>query len=189
MITMLLGNYSIPGYGLIVTGELSLPADDLSGQGSSSLTAEKGFKPQRLKVKTNIRFDDHNQLKSLSALAKSTDATTGKRRVFNIVNDTANAMGIRQVRFTTRYTAQELDSVLAWQVSFELLEFQSTPEKIEAKTLAKPTANNKVPASDAPAVAEAAQEPETISWFEQSVLAPLDTYLSDETDNTDEIQS
>ena len=188
MMVLVLNDRQITGYGLTVTCEMSLPADDLSGQSSSSVTAEKGFKPKRLRVSLNIKREDSGTLKALTKMVEAVDAGTGKRKVYTIVNDTADAMCIRQVRFSERLTAQELDDVDAWAVSFVLLEHLSAPEKVEAVQVKAPV-DSEIPVNDAPAVAEATAEPSELSWFERSVLAPLDSALADETSNTDEIQS
>lgn len=188
MMVLVLNDRQITGYGLTVICEMALPDDDLSGQSSSSLTAEMGFKPKRLRVSLNIKREEAGTLKALTKMVEAVDAETGKRKVYTIINDTADAMGIRQVRFSERMTAQELDEVDAWAVSFVLLEHLSAPEKVEAVQHKAPL-DGEIPANDAPAVAEATAEPSELGWFERNILAPLDRALASEKSNTDEIQS
>lgn len=173
----------IDGYGHTITAELALPSEDLSGTGSSSLTAENGTKPKRLRCSMNIRFDDLEQLQLINRLAEAKQES-GQRKVFNIINQTAEAFNIRQVRFTERLTAQELSDSEAWQVSFVLLEYQSVAERVEAKS-APSTAeqNNEMPVDDTGQVAQADEQ----SWFERWVVAPLDRALAGENSSDTEV--
>ena len=183
MITLILGDFSVKGFGLKVTAELALPESDLSGQSSSSASAEEGIKPKRLRVSINIPYDDVDALTGLITLAEATD-TNGSREIYNIVNQTAAAYRVRQVRFTERFTAQEQDDSQAWAVTFVLVEHRSIPERIEQKRVesAEPSA---VPASRYhPAKSEATEETSP-GWFE-SMVASLDSALAGE-GNADEI--
>ncbi|WP_438461946.1 hypothetical protein [Marinomonas sp. PE14-40] len=185
MIVLALDKTKITGYGLKVTCELALPDEDLSGQSSSSATAEKGFKPKRLRVSLNIKYEDAAVLSDIVLLSTATHETKGTRKVYNIENQTAKAFSVRQVRFTERVSAQELDDSQAWSVSFVLVEHLSIPEKVEAMAIEtnEPTvapADNKV-VSD---VAVSNDEP--MSWLENTV-AYLDSALSNEDTASDEI--
>ena len=185
MITLALDKTKITGYGLKVTCELALPDEDLSGQSSSSATAEKGFKPKRLRVSLNIKYEDAAVLSEIVLLSTATHETKGTRKVYNIENQTAKAFSVRQVRFTERVSAQELDDTQAWSVSFVLVEHLSIPEKVEAIKISEnepavaPADNNVVSESSA-----AASEP--LGWAEK-VAAYLDSALSNEDTASDEI--
>ncbi|BFM50575.1 DNA-binding protein [Marinomonas sp. THO17] len=174
MIALILNNTTITGYGLKVSCELPLPEEDLSGQSSSTATAEKGFKPKRLKVSLNIKYEDADVLSTILLLSSATDSGTGKRTVYNIDNQTASAFGVRQVRFTDRVSAQEMDGSHAWSVSFTLLEHLSTSEKIESQRLAQ--SDTKLAAADQ-AAAEEAQG--NRSWLDK-LIDKLDSALSNE---------
>lgn len=182
MITLILGDYSVKGFGLKLTAELSLPEEDLSGQSSSSASAESGIKPKRMRVSLNIPYDDDEALTSLIALAEATDAN-GSRQIYNIVNQTAAVYRVRQVRFTERFTAQELDDSQAWAVTFVLVEHRSIPERIEQKRVEN--LEPAVPTADAKIKSEASEQ-QPPSWFEKVVLSPLNTALAPEGD-ADEI--
>lgn len=197
MILSLNGN-EIQGYGFLITGEQPLPDEDLSAQTSSTLTAEKGFKGKRLRVKLNIKFVDVGHLKRLMTLVQDVDAQ-GRRLVYTVNNQTATAMGIRQVRFSDRVSAKELDGPQAWEVSFVLLEHKSIPEKREAKTLASAEkaaadANKSSLLSNEPVPAiakvasvdqQAAAEADSANWFEENVLGNLESWLSGKEGNVD----
>jgi hypothetical protein len=184
MITLVLNDQPILGYELKITAELALPEEDLSGQGSSSLSAEQGIKPKRLRVSLKIKHETPGYLSDLISLASAVDAETGKRVVYTIENDTANAFSVRQVRFTEKISANELGETQAWQVAFVLLEQQSIPEKIEAKRIEK--TEPKVAAVDNKVISETAVEEPTPGWFER-LFASLDNALSDEGKVTDEV--
>lgn len=175
MISFLLGDFSVKGFELKVTAELALPESDLSGQSSSSASAEEGIKPKRLRVSLKIPYDDNKNLTSLITLAEATDAN-GSRKIYNIVNQTAEAYRIRQVRFTERFTAQEQDDSQAWGVTFVLVEQRSIPERIEQKRVeeAKPS----VPIADTTPRLEASEQTPP-GWFEK-IVAKLDSALADE---------
>lgn len=118
----------IPGYKQKVSGSLQLAGEDISGTGSSTARAEKGDKAKELNVGTYIRFIDDKDLVLLLALAEAKDKKE-ERQVYNIINHTANAMGIRQVRFDGDVSIGEEDGTEAWQVSFKLVEYHSVAEK------------------------------------------------------------
>ncbi len=176
MITLILNDTKISGYGVKVTCELALPEEDLSGQSSSSATAEMGFKPKRLRVAMKVRYEDAAELANIVLLSTATDEEKGTRLVYNIENQTAKAFAVRQVRFSDKVAAQELDDDQAWSVSFVLVEHLSIPEKIEARKLAQ--TEPKVATADT-SVASEAQSSETSNWLD-NVLKYLDSALGDE---------
>lgn len=129
---LMLDDYSLPGFGLMVQGSLQIKNEDLSGETSSTSTVNKGVKPKEFTVSLRIGFDAGQQLKQLTAKAEAKDSG-GRMRVYACVNDTVNAMGVRQVQFTDRFTVNESDGPRAWDVSFTLREFQSRPEMVEQR--------------------------------------------------------
>lgn len=169
-----LDNNTINGFDCLVTGEQPLPDEDLSAQTSSTLTAEQGFKGKRLRVTLKIKFDDQSRLKALVALATAID-DVGRRKVYTISNQTADAFGIRQVRFSEQLRSQELADIQAWSISFVLLEHKSVPEKREAKIMTQDSSTNVAPADQA--VSERTVD-QGESWLEKNVIAPLDKQLS-----------
>ena len=176
MITLILNNTKISGYGVKVTCELALPEEDLSGQSSSSATAEKGFKPKRLRVAMKVKYDDASELANIVSLSTALDEDKGTRLVYNIENQTARAFAVRQVRFSDKVSAQELDDDQAWSVSFVLVEHLSIPEKVEAMKLKQ---NEPKVATADTSVASEAESGETSNWLD-NVLKYLDSALADE---------
>ncbi|MDE8603886.1 hypothetical protein M3I01_013365 [Marinomonas sp. RSW2] len=172
-----LNGKEIQGYNFLVTGEQPLPDEDLSAQTSSTLTAEKGFKSKRLRVNFNIKFTDVGYLKSLMSIVQGVDEQ-GRRQIYTINNQTATAMGIRQVRFSESVSVKEMGEVQAWAISFVLLEHKSIPEKRESKTLAaEEKAATGTSTNTASVDKQVAAEADNASWFEENVLSPIDSFL------------
>lgn len=178
MIELTLNNTTIMGYGLKVSCEQDLPEADLSGQGSSSAAAERGVKPKRLKVSLKIKYEDTDVLSKILQLSIATDGSKGARSIYNINNQTASAFGVRQVRFTERVSAQELDGTHAWSVTFVLVEYLSTAEKIEDQLNAD--SDTTALASADSSVAEESSSTTIVSSWLDKLMAKLDTALSDE---------
>ncbi len=175
MLSLILDETTINGFGHKVTCELALPDEDLSGQSSSSAAAEGGIKPKRLRVQLNIRYEDRDDLAALVLLASATN-DDGSRKKYKIVNDTATAFNIRQVRFTERFNAQELDETQAWSVTFVLVEIVSVPEKVEQKRIE--TAEPNVPIADQKTAGAASESAPTTGV--EKIVAWLDRKLADE---------
>ena len=175
MLSLILDETTINGFGHKVTCELALPDEDLSGQSSSSAAAEGGIKPKRLRVQLNIKYDDRDDLADLVLLASATN-DDGSRKKYKIVNDTATAFNIRQVRFTERFSAQELDNTQAWSVSFVLVEHISVPEKVEQKRIE--STEPEVPLADQ-STAGTVSESEPLNGVEK-VVAWMDKKLAEE---------
>ena len=130
--TLLLDGERIRGRGMKVTGDLRIESGDMSGQTSNTDTAHKGFKPKTLTVTLLIAFVDAENLRSLMRLAEATESG-GQLKTYRIVNDTATAMGMRQVQFSDGVSAREDDSLLAWRIQFSLTEKLSNPERVEKR--------------------------------------------------------
>jgi hypothetical protein len=176
-----LNDFNVPGYNLTVSGELEIRTEDLSGETSSTSRVEKGVKPKRLSVSTNIKFKDKNDLTRLIAVLEAR-GKHGEGQVYNITNRDANVAGIKQVRVTDRVSWKPISGLRAWNVTFTLREYLSVPEKVEQrekkpekvaqKSEGKPVEPKK---EEQPVqTAEATKEPQTI--FEQ-ILHGVDRML------------
>jgi hypothetical protein len=130
--TLLLDGQKIQGKSLKVTANLRIESADLSGQTSNSDTAHKGFKPKTLSITLLIPFRDSAQLNELMRLAEATEAG-GQLKTYRVVNDTAEAFGVRQAQFSDNVNAQEDNSLSAWRVQFSLSEKLSNPERVETR--------------------------------------------------------
>ncbi len=134
---MRIGNLDVPGYDLLVTANLHIKSDDLGGNTSGTDSAHLGYEPKTLEISLKIKYIDEGDLTRLSQLAEQLDAAK-KPKVFNIVDRTAKAMNIRQVRFSENFRVREDEMLHQWQVTFELKEYRSVAEKIEQRQTVKP---------------------------------------------------
>ena len=116
---------------LRITASQTLASEDASGQSSSTDVAETGIKAQMLSVSGLITFDNAQHLSELFELAKATEDAA--RTIYRISNNTASALGIKQVRFSSKIEAAEQETTRQWRVSFSLAEYQSVPQKVEER--------------------------------------------------------
>lgn len=130
--TLLLDGQKVKGKSLTVTANLRIESEDLSGQTSNTESAHKGFKPKALTVALLIPYRDQQHLVEIMRLAEAT-AAGGQLKTYRVVNDTAEAFGVRQVIFSDTITAREDDSLAAWRVQFTLTEKLSNPERVETR--------------------------------------------------------
>jgi len=114
-----------------ITASQELATEDASGQSSSTDTAETGIKAKMLSVSGFITFADAQQLTNLFKLAEATEA--GARMIYRISNKTAEALGVKQVRFASKIEAVEQQTTRQWSVSFTLQEYRSVPQKVEER--------------------------------------------------------
>ena len=128
---LLLDDYTVPGFGLIVSLTLPIKDEDASGDSSSTSKAEKGKKGKKLEVKTKIRFKDEDKLTEFMSLAEAT--SKGDGRLFTITNRVANAAGMRQGRFSGDVKIDPQEGLAVWVVSFALSEHKSVPERAEER--------------------------------------------------------
>lgn len=128
--SLYLNKIRIPGHDQKMSVSLTLAGKDMSGTGSHTARAETGDKAKEITVSAMIRYLDSKDLKQIVGLAEAKNAK-GERTIYNIVNVTANTMGIRQVCFDGDVTAREEDKTEMWNVSFKLIEYNSVAEKKE----------------------------------------------------------
>lgn len=181
MTALLLDGQKVGGKNLKVTANLRIETEDLSGQTSNTGGVHKGFKPKTLTVTLMIPFRDRADLVALVALAEAT-AGGGQRKTYRVVNDTAEAFGVRQVEFAENFSSREDDALRAWQIQFGLSEKLSIAEKVETR---RPGNAIKAQAGTGQAVGGAAgsdggdgtPQPAGLSGFEK-VLKRLDDALA-----------
>ncbi|WP_299945897.1 hypothetical protein [uncultured Microbulbifer sp.] len=181
---MRLNAFTVPGSELVVNGVLRIETESLGGNTSSTDRAQNGIKAKSLSVSLVIPFDQGEELNGLLRQAESVD-DNGKLTVFDIVDDTARAMNIRQVQFNESFTAREIPGKHAWRVTFTLSEYLSVPEKVEQRQqtqTAAPQSSDGEPV--APTGAAIPAEGETYTGFEQ-VLKWADDALAPEPDSGD----
>lgn len=172
-----LNQIEIKGHSLKMTATLPLPADDLSGNSSYSDTAETGDKPKQLSVALQVKFNDVANLTQIITLAEA-KTDNGSRVVYSIINATAKAMNIRQVRFQGDVSVKEDESLELWSVMFKLSEVRSVPEKKEARVEPKPVTDQAATGDTVAVIDTATPAGQALSSFE-NVLAWMESVVSD----------
>jgi len=129
---MMLGNYTVPDKERRVSVSLRFDEDQLGGQTSSTDTSHKGIKPMLINVYCLIPYLEPKKLTELVTVAQAVTAN-GNKQIYDIVEPAANAMKVRQVQFTDTLEVREDYSLMAWGVSFALLEYKSVAEKTEQR--------------------------------------------------------
>lgn len=160
-----LNQIKVPGYNQKISVQLNLAGEDMSGQGSHTPQAETGDKPKEISVSTVIKFTDAADLNRLMTLAESKDGRD-ERTIYNILNSTAKAMNIRQVRFQGSVQVREDESLHLWSINFNLIEYRSVPEKKQGRSQALPV-GVQTPAGTP--VAPSAETQSGLSAFEQVI--------------------
>ena len=117
---------------LRVTASQELASEDASGQSSSTDMAETGIKAKTLSVNGLLPFNKAEHLAELFNMAEATES--GARAIYRISNHTASALGVKQVRFSSKIEAVEQETTRQWAVSFTLSEYRSVPQKVEERT-------------------------------------------------------
>ncbi|MEN3159597.1 adenine glycosylase [Alkalimonas sp. NCh-2] len=117
--------------GIRITASQDLATEDASGQSSSTDTAETGIKAKMLTVTGFLPFADQQMLTDLFKMAEATDG--GARETYRIANKTAETLGIKQVKFSSKIEAVEQEATRQWNVSFTLAEVRSVPQKKEER--------------------------------------------------------
>ena len=176
--TLMLDGEEVKGRFMKVTANLRIESDDMSGQTSNSEAAHKGFKPKTLAVTMTVRYVDSTNLRDLMRLAEATESG-GQRKTYRIVNDTAEAFGVRQVQFTDGVSAREDDSLFAWRIQFTLSEKLSNPERVEKRRPGNAVTSQSSPGQAVGGVAgndDGAGQPAELTGFE-GTLKKLDNWL------------
>lgn len=134
-----LDSVRVPGYDLMISGNLQIASEDVSGETSGTDDVDKGFKAKRFSVSLSVRFEDAKQLKQIVQMAEKKNDKE-ERHIYTISNQTANIAGVRKVRFSENLNWSQKDGLQAWDVSFELKEVLSTSERKEQREKRPPVA-------------------------------------------------
>lgn len=133
--------------GMTVSMTMELKDQDMSGQSSATDAAEQGDKGKKLTFAGLIPFKSVETLTKLYQLASAKD-DADSRQVYRLGNDMARALKIREAKFTGSINATEHGSLLAWNVSFELREYNGVAEQKEnrakSQTAATQTTNTRL---------------------------------------------
>ncbi|WP_375750960.1 DNA-binding protein [Vibrio sp. HN007] len=142
-----------------VSMNMELKDQDMSGQSSGTNRSEQGDKGKKLSFSGRVPFGDDSVLTRLYELASQKDAS-GSRKIYRIGNTTARSLKIREVKFTGNIRADENESLMAWNVSFELREHSSVAEQREIREKAqnKPEQQQNTRMQEALSIAKEATE-------------------------------
>jgi hypothetical protein len=176
----------------VISVTLPIKNKKLSGDTSSTLTTNEGSKAKVLSVACVIAFEDGEHLTELMTLAEATE-TSGKRRVYRIQQADAQIADIREVIFDGNFSYRKTEGLLAWSVTFSLLQYNSVAEAKEIRQQQQQA--NKAATSDSalgsPIVATQPAEPasandppdrKSLNQFEQ-LLKKIDQMLEPDSDN------
>ncbi|MFC6633521.1 DNA-binding protein [Microbulbifer taiwanensis] len=133
---MRLNDFILRGSERVVHGRLRIETESLGGNTSASDRANNGIKPKALVVSLVIKFDAAEHLRELVRVVEAVDGN-GKLVVYDILDDTAQAMGVRQVQFSDDFNVRQMPGQSAWRINFTLQEYLSVPEKIEQRAQAQ----------------------------------------------------
>ncbi|WP_394166118.1 adenine glycosylase [Photobacterium piscicola] len=136
--TLQLNQQSVPGQDIKVTIKLPFGDSDLSGQSSSTTSAETGTKAKELSVSLIVPFENKEWLTTIDILAEAQDKTTGARTVYRVSHDAANAIKFYEAKFSGELTIRELEDTQGWQVGFMMKEHLSVPERKSQREPIKP---------------------------------------------------
>lgn len=176
--SLLLDKFAVRGLNLKIAATLPIEDKDASGQASTTDSNDQGFKAKTFKVSLAIRYENESYLTELMKLAEAV-ATGGQRKVYLITNKTAQAFGVKQVKFTSMVTAREDDNLEQWLIEFNLKEHISNPERV-----ARRQASGAVNQQQAPGVpVEESEQQEQLSWLERQVKK-LDTWIGGNNETT-----
>lgn len=173
---MLLNDFTLKGFDARISASLPFANETAAGQTSSSTRINKGIKPKEISVAISIRYADASDLTDLVAVAESVN-DEGALTVYDIVDDTANAMKIKQVQFVGNLTAAESEGQKFWRVTFKLAEHLSIPEIIEKRQDTGTPAEQAVAGDAVSSEPVSSESEEELTGFE-AVLKKLDNKLA-----------
>lgn len=128
-------DYTIPGKNLKVTVSSNLARKDLSGQTASTDTANEGNKAKKISCALLVEMKYPEQLETLQSVSEAV-TSSGDPEVYTLSHLLCNTMKIRQVIFSDTFEAVECEDLRAWNVKFNLKEYNSVPEKKEKREVA-----------------------------------------------------
>ncbi|HDK1427877.1 TPA: hypothetical protein ACNRVN_004405 [Escherichia coli] len=133
MIVLALDGEAILLRNITVSATMQLPDKDMSGQSTSTTSAQQGNKAKELRVSGVIDFNDEAILTRIFQLAEATESN-GAKKTYRIANATAKAINMRQGVFSGGIDATEQQGKMHWQLTFTLREKLSVPEKASARS-------------------------------------------------------
>lgn len=127
-----LDDYSFPQRELQVSLSSEIDNEDISGETSGTDTVNKGFKAKQLSVSFQIPRDQPELLTEFYRILEAVD-NDGNQIVYNINNPLADACRVNKVIFVGRANVSHMNKLIAWQITCNLKEQISIPEKTEQR--------------------------------------------------------
>jgi len=143
---MKIGNFSIPKHEFNVRFAFGVENKAMDGNTSSTDVSNRGFRAKTLKVSFIIKFNDGKALNDIVRLFEAVD-DKGEQIVYDIIDETARATGIRKAIFDGEFLCPANDQGQFWTVSFYLKEQNSTSEKVEYKIRQGTNVDPQIPAA------------------------------------------
>jgi len=173
---MRLNDYDMPTDELNVTGDLGINDKSVGGNSSSTESVNSGFDPINLNCSLLVTFEDVKVLQKIMELARSVDED-GKQTVYDIVEPTAQAMGVNKVYFSSKVTVREkANHSEAWIISFTLREKRSVAERKDER-LNEQAATSPAPATGTTATTTQSPETEPQLTEIEKVLSKVEEWL------------
>ena len=129
---MKLNDYEVPDLEFQIKTNMPIGSQDLSGETSSTASSFKGFKAFVFSCRFMIRTNEPELLAGFLSVLRALD-DKGDQKVYEIVDDLADACNVNQVTFFERFQVSKSPELEAWIVDFKLKEYISAPEKNEAR--------------------------------------------------------
>ncbi len=165
---LVLSGVKIKLKGLKVSVSQDLNVEDKSGLSSSTDSAEVGNKGKIVSVSGLLPFSCRSHLSQIFSIAGAKNGD--ERTTYRIVNRSAAAAKVTQVRFQGALRADEDSTLAAWSISFDLAEHISVAEREQKKEKPKAAKQQTSEGTETPAKEGATKTdapPETIetSWL------------------------
>ena len=141
--TLQLDETDLPGLDHRVTAQGQIERKDLSGQSSSGASSHGGWKAWILQVSVKVPMRSEIDLILLTELFHAREggldgefapAGTGKPKLYEINEPTANALGILKVRFSDFFRVSPRERERLWEVNFTLIEEEGIPARKQERT-------------------------------------------------------
>ncbi len=174
---MRLNDYDLPTDELQVSGDLGINESAMGGSSSNTSTSHEGFEPKLLNVSMLIVFDEAEKAEEIFALGESLEED-GSQTVYDIINSTAQVMGIQKVIFTSKVSIRESSNHQeSWRVSFTLKEVDSVAER-KAEKLAADAPTESAPAAGAATSSPQVEETKKQLTNTEQVMKQMDTWIA-----------
>ena len=147
---MLVGEFKVPGsrgfnigFDLAVALSMDMPTDDLSGSTSLTERADNGIKPKRISVAFSLR-ESRTELAYWTRFLDLIEARDkdGQAVEYVVIHPLVQASRIRKMRAVGSVRVTEHQTMLQYDIQFEIEEVKSVPEIAERRNAENNNTNN-----------------------------------------------